>query len=205
MDYADLVTNVQSALGRSDVPSFVYTLAHDDIVAEFKQLEMEATDSLDVSSEFTDLPSDFGLMLECYIDADPRTDLRPIPSSNQNYRRDDSGVPYYYSIVYDDDTALAQIRVMPTPDGEYTVAIRYSIELTEPTDDDDENVVMARYPALYLYGSLLHAAIWAQDQELINTYQAAYTVELEKFTTREGKRKIPQTLTMRPAFDLRRP
>lgn len=172
MDYSTLQSNVQSAIGRTDVPSYVYTLTTSGINRDMRLLEMLTSTTLYTSGNSATLPSDFLAMDSVYINSGgERTRLVPFSEQGQSVRHDASGRPYYYDVVGD------EIVLMPTPDTNYDIEVRYYARLDALSADSDTNDVMTNYPGLYLYGALTHAAIWAQDEGLAQTYNAAYTAE----------------------------
>ncbi len=63
---------------------------------------------------------------------------------------------------------------------EYTITLRYYARPTTLSVGGDTNDIMANYYGLYLYASLTHAAIWAKDNDSAQTYNAAYSNELER-------------------------
>lgn len=196
MDFATLKASVNSALGRTDVPDYVYTLMTSDINRDIRILELETTTTLSVSSESTTLPSDFSQVVSMYIDATPRTPMVPITHQSLATRHDSSGKPYYYAIA---DGAL---EVMPVPDGTYSVVLRYIAKVAAFSADADTNDVIALHPGLFLYSALHHAAVWKQDAELLAGYGQAYVGLKTMVLDADKKKRNAGPMTQRTAVSL---
>lgn len=172
MNYGTLQSNVQSALGRSDVPSYVYDLTTSGLNRDLRLLEMQCVTTIYTSGGEADLPSDFLEIESVYINSGgSRTRLLPVTELSQSVHHDSSGRPYYYAVHKD------TLTLMPVPDDNYEIEMRYYAKLDALSADADTNDVMASYPGLYLYAALTHAAVWAQDDEGAQRYNAAYLAE----------------------------
>lgn len=184
MDYSTLQTNVQSAMGRSDIPSYVYTLTTSGLNRDLRLVEMLTSTTLYTSDGTISLPSDFLEMESVYIDSGGvRTWLVPFSEQGQSVRHDSSGRPYYYDVVGD------ELAIMPTADTDYDVTVRYYAKLDALSASSDTNDVLTNYPGLYLYAALTHAAVWAQDMELSQTYNAAFMAEKKLVEDADKKRR----------------
>lgn len=184
MNFGTLKVNVQSAMGRSDVPDYVYDLMTADINSELNVVEMQAETTLTASGESVDLPSDFGRVESLYIDAGgDRTPLEPSTERAQAWRHDNQGRPYYYAI-HDGEMTL-----MPVPDGDYTLTLRYFRELPVFSADSQTETAMTRFPSVFLYSALTHAAVWDQDTEKASTYNSAYVAALSKANKGDLKKR----------------
>lgn len=185
MTFSILRSDVQSAMGRTDIPDFVYRLTTAGINRDLRLLEMQAETTLTATGESVALPSDFNAVQSLYIDSGgSRTRLVSTTEQAQAALHDPSGRPGYYAVHE------GELTLEPVPDGEYTLTLRYYKRLPEFVSDTDTNTVLQRYPGLYLYGALTHAAIWAKDTESAQTYNAAYTQELAALDKSDTKRRF---------------
>lgn len=183
--YGTLKSDVQSAMGRSDIPSFVYTLVQSDLNRDLRILEMQSESTLVTSTESVALPSDFLQISSAYIDSGgTRTPLIPDTETSAATLHDPSGRPYTYAI-HD-----GELTLNPVPDGEYTISYRYYAKPAAFSADSDTNDVMASHYGLYFYGALTHAAIWAKDDASAQTYNAAYATQLDRVKKADIKRRI---------------
>ena len=135
---------------------------------------MESTSSLAISAESVALPSDFLEVRHAYLDRDPRIVLDVSDEFSKTADYDKSGVPRTYSVI--DGNMIFN----PVPDGSYTVFLRYIAKLSDFSSDSDTNTVLTTHPALFLYASLKHAGIWAQDMEASGIYAAALEEEIKR-------------------------
>lgn len=192
--FATLQADVKDAMGRTDIPSYVYRLTQAGINRDLRILEMQSETTLTASGEIVSLPSDFLEAESLYIDSGgSRTRLVPITEMSQAVRHNSSGRPYYYA-VHD-----GEITLSPVPDGSYTITLRYYARLANFSADGDTNDILTRYPGLYLYGALTHAAVWAKDTESAQTYNAAYTNELDRLKKADVKRRHRGPIIQRSA------
>jgi len=206
MDFQTLKSSVESALGRTDVPDYVYTLMTSDINRDIRIVEMESLSTMSVSSETTTLPADFLQVVSMYVDATPRTPMVPLTRQAQATRHDESNKPYYYAIsgpsADDPDPTTSTLQVMPAPDSTYSVVMRYIASVAAFSANTDTNNVISLHPGLFLYAALHHAAIWAQDAELAAGYGAAYVNLKSMIQDADRKKRNSGPMTQRTAVQL---
>lgn len=194
MTFADLKSDVQDAMGRADVPAFVYKLAQSGINRDLRILEMQSEATLNATGEDQALPADFLEVESLYIDSGgSRTRLLPTTEMAQAVNHDSSGRPYHYAVHN------GSITLSPVPDGPYTLNLRYYARPADFSADSDTNTILTTYPGLYLYAALTHAAIWAKDTESSGTYNAAYGVELDRLKKADANRRISGPFIQRAA------
>ncbi len=196
MDFQTLKASVEGALGRTDIPDYIYTLMTADINRDVRILEMEETTTLSVSSESTALPSTFLQVVSMYVDADPRSIMTPITHQVLSVKHDTSSRPYYYAIT---DGFL---QVMPVPDSTYDVVLRYLASVTAFSANADTNDIITLHPGLFLYSALHHAAIWKQDTELAVAYGTAYATQLDLVNKANKRKKNAGPMVQRSAVQL---
>ena len=194
MNFGELKANVASAMGRSDVPTFVYDLTTAGLNTDLRILEMQQDATIIATTEEVSLPFDFLEMESAYIDAGgARRALLPLTETAQAIRHDNSGQPFYYAIHN------GSMTLMPVPDSAYNITVRYYAALQDFTDDSDVNPVILAHPGLYMYQALTHAAVWAQDMEAVANYSAAYRSIKDLVESNDRKRRFRGPLAQRPA------
>ncbi len=204
MTYLELREAVESAIARSDVPTYVYTLATKEINARFRIREMEITVALPVTSGeiYVDLGVGFRHMRHAYIGSDGVEEsdggfsdgfsdgfevvvagtadvfqkLEQTSDFVISHEFCATGTPKKFSIITN-PSGEARMRLNPVPDDDYTVVVVYLTKMDDFVSDSDTNQMIGRFPGLYIYSALKHAAIWAQDIEMASTYAAAYEGE----------------------------
>lgn len=177
MNYQEWRSAVENAMGRSDVPAYVYTLAQRGVNRDMRLLEMEGETTLTPVDGVMALPSDFGSAVSVIADSSGSQFPLGAVAPQAGYNSFSPSIPQYYTI------SDGELRLHPIPDGNYTVILRYVRSLPMFAVDNDTNDIIARYPDLYIYAALAHAAVWAKDTESAQTYDAAYT------SARENARK----------------
>lgn len=209
MDFQTLKASVNSALGRDDVPSYVYTLMMADVNRDIRILEMQALYEFTASSEAVNLPSDFLSVESMYVDTTPRTPLVPITRQAEATRHNSSGKPYYYAVTVgiaqadvDVPVNIHKLQFMPVPDGSYSIVLRYYTKLDDFSGDTDTNDVIALHPALFLYLALHHAAVWKQDIELATSYGMAAATQIELIEKSDRKKRNSGPMIQRTAVQL---
>jgi hypothetical protein len=64
------------------------------------------------------------------------------------------------------ETGTQTVRLFPVPDAVYDLVFYYSSSLTGLTGDSSTNWLLTNYPDIYLYGALLQARQYLQDEAL---------------------------------------
>lgn len=192
MDFQTLKSNVESDLGRSDVPDYVYTLMMADINRDLRILDMQAITTLTATSEIVTLPTDFMAVESLYVDTTPRLSMQPMTDQSLSIRHDGSGKPYYYSVINN------SLNLMPAPDGTYSLKLRYYTKLADFSGATDTNDVIAAHPSLFMYSALRHAALWKQDLELAAGYDKVYSSTLDGVLKADRKNRNSGPMVSRP-------
>ena len=190
-----LKADVASAMGRDDLPNYIYTMAVSDINNDVRVSEMLFDQTLTASSEETALTTEVLGIDSIYIDANPRVYLQNVSDQNMVLNHSSSGRPAYFAFTEED--GQQRIRLMPVPDGSYSIVVRAYAARAEFSTDGDSNRVLTAYPGIYLYASLRHAAVWAQDMEMAETYKRMYSEEVMRAQKRDRAKRLPGPLVQR--------
>lgn len=67
------------------------------------------------------------------------------------------------------------VRLFPTPDAAYTLSMFYTSSLSGLSSDADTNWLLTNYPDIYLYGALLQARQFLQD-EALQVYEQKFMI-----------------------------
>ena len=193
MDFQTLKTNVAGALGRTDVPDYVYTFMMADINRDLRLLDMQKETTLAATSNAVALPADFMAVESLYVD---NTAMQPITSQALGVRHDTSGKPYYYSV------SNGSLNLMPAPDGAYSLELRYYAKLADFFGATDTNDVITDHPSLFMYAALRHAAVWKQDVELAGAYDKVYSSTLDGVLKAERKNRNSGPMVSRPVVKI---
>jgi hypothetical protein len=204
-NYTDLLSAIAAYLARDDltsrIPDFV-TLAEAKFnrVLLHPQMETRTTLTVDTnlaSPEFLDLPSDFQTMRSVRLSGvtgKPRLGfMTQTQMDDYRYSIDNvSDEPVYFSITGD------QIELAPTPNENFTVQVIYRRNIPALASNST-NWLLTLAPDLYLYGSLLEAAPYNQNDERIAVWGLAVQTVIDQLNA-HGERQTansgPSTITL---------
>lgn len=169
-NYNELKTAIASWANRSDLSASLadfVTLAEADMKVRAKLTQWDTETSLTVTSGSANLPADFAAAISVQF-GDQLTDLEymtPRQLKDRGYL-EASGDPVAYSIIG------STLRVAPSASG--TAALLYTARFTSLSDAAPTNSLLSLFPDAYLYGSLVHAAIFLRDDGLARFAKGAY-------------------------------
>lgn len=186
--YAELKTSIGDWLNRSDlttvIPDFI-SLAEAQIERTLRTRQMITRTTLTIDSEFESTPTDF-LEVKAFklTSTNPNTPMSfmtmdALDEESTNYTA--SGRPKFFGVVG------SEFRFVPTPDSSYTAEIVYFANLNKLSASVSTNFVLTSSPDIYLYGSLLQAAPYLQDDARIQTWATLYERALNDLQTADDR------------------
>lgn len=179
--YAELKTSVGDWLNRTDLATAIsdfVSLAESQIERQLRTRQMIVRATASIGTEYSAVPADFLETKSLKLNTNPVTALQfdTVDAldtlSNTTYLS--SGKPLRFSIVG------GQIRVLPIPDGEYTAELVYYAKLAKLSNTNTTNWLLTQAPDVYLYGSLLQAAPYLQDDARIPVWSSLYQAGLDQ-------------------------
>jgi hypothetical protein len=188
--YSNLVSAVTEYLARDQdttliarIPDFI-TLCEAKLNRLLLHPSMETrstatVDTTDDEPEFVSLPTDFQSMRRVRLSGvtgKPRLEFMA-QSQLEDYRYSIDNVsdqPVYYTIVGD------EMELAPTPGEDYTIEMVYRANLDGLTSSNATNWLIELAPDVYLYGTLLEAAAYVQDDSRLSVWGTAFTSALEQ-------------------------
>jgi hypothetical protein len=181
--YGGLKTSIASWLARADlttmIPDFV-TLAHKQLMRDLRgHLRLQKRDpTFQISAEYMQAPADFLEFVSGYLNTSPKRTLTFMPNDTQtDLFGSGSDYPAYFCLVGSAENA-ENFRFGPVPSGTFTATISYYAKMPFFTSDADYNWILTDYPGLYLYGSLMQAAAFIQQDERISLWAKGYGDDL---------------------------
>lgn len=179
--YANLKSEVQNWLDDNDISSYAadfVTIAESEIKDRVRIREMvtRAQATTGTSTRYLALPSGFVEMISLHVDGSPIKSLEQLsPEQANTHALNASGKPRYFSIVG------GELEFDCIPDSTYTVEMKF-YKFSELSDSNTSNVILTKYPDLYLVETKKAAALFAKD------YQEAALASLDLYgdATREG-------------------
>jgi hypothetical protein len=178
--YAELQSSIANWLNRDDLtavtPDFI-SLAEAGINRDLRHYRMINRVDATLDSRYVQMPADwletvrFGITSGTTqrIELISRDDMLEYRQSNN----DIAGVPRFYANIGD------TIEVFPTPDAEYQMQLQYYAKTPALSDSNVKNWLLSEAPDIYLYGALVQAAPYLNDDARVQTWAALYSAALQ--------------------------
>lgn len=181
MTYSELKAHIIAHTDRSDISTVVDTFieqATSEINTDVRCAEMVVRASTDISTQFTNLPSDF---LSVFNVQNNDKNGEPIQGISVNeadtVKRDWAGVtdtPKYYSIV------RSSIELVPIPDKVYNIGITYFQKVYAPSSAHTTSPLLTAYPQLFILGALKYAYDYLKEKDEYVDKSAKFDAEKAK-------------------------
>ena len=181
--YANLKTSIANWLNRSDLTTEIaedfIVLTEADFNSKLRVRKMISSTSITIDSETESIPTDFLQVRDFFItEGGTKYALKYITPAQMDQIRGSSttGMPSAYTILGDN------FRFAPIPDSAYTGTLNYYAKFAALSDTNTSNYILASHPAIYLYGSLYHAAnfLGGVEPARLAQWQGMYTTALER-------------------------
>jgi hypothetical protein len=186
--YTELKASIADWLNRSDltaaIPDFI-SLAEAQVERTLRTRQMIVRANASFDAQYGAVPSDFletkSLKLTSTNPQTPLGFLSIDALDNEAANYTASGKPKFFGVVGN------QFRIVPTPDSTYTTELTYYAKLTKLSGSVASNWLLASNPDIYLYGSLLQAAPYLQDDARIQTWATLYERALNDSQTADDR------------------
>jgi|TARA_R100000458_G_scaffold59777_1_gene71715 hypothetical protein len=181
--YSDLNTSIANWLNRSDLTSEIsddfIKLVEADYNSKLRIREMVAQVNITIDSETEALPTGFLQVRDFYIlEGGTKYSLTYMtpPQMDQIKGSSTTGKPVTYTILGD------TFRFAPSPDSSYTGVLNYYKSIDALSSTNTSNFILTNHPAVYLYGSLYHAAnfLGGIEPSKLQQWQQNYVTALER-------------------------
>lgn len=177
--YSELKSSVADWLNRSDLTSAItdfVSLAEAQMERKLRTRQMLVRATATVDTEYAAVPADFLESKSFKLNTNPVTALGfetidSLDNLSVTYRS--ASKPLFFSVVG------GQFRFLPVPDSSYTGELAYYAKLSKLSDTNTTNWLLTAAPDAYLYGTLMQAAPYLQDDARITTWSALYMAALE--------------------------
>ena len=176
--YSELQTAAANWLQRADltsrIPEFI-SLAEAKLQRELKARDMEQKiTSIAVDAEYKALPVDFLEVRYFEIESNPRQMLDFMPPETQTELYKCTSCPKTYSIVG------SNFRFAPTPGTVYQSTLVYFAKIPALGTVNTQNWLLTAHPDVYLYGTLLEATAFLQNDPRIALWKGGYDEAVAK-------------------------
>jgi hypothetical protein len=174
-NYSELKSAIADWLDRTDlddsIPDFI-ALAEARHKRDFKlrRMETRVTANTIADTEYYTLPDNYVAMRNIQLNTNPKTSLEYLTPEQMDriYAGSNKGKPKAYSIIGND------IQLRPTPDSVYEIEILYFKHFTALSDSSPTNDMLTNHPDAYLYGALVEAEPYLQNDKRIQTWASFY-------------------------------
>lgn len=182
--YSELKSAIADWLLRDDltavIPSFI-SLAEAKFNRRIRDYRMMKRATVTIDAEYEDVPADWLQTVRYQINATPVVTLEyvtPDQAAEEKVGYVSAGKPKLFTVVG------TQFQHVPAPDSSYTGELTYYSKITALSDSVTTNWLLEAAPDLYLYGALMEAAPYLDDQEKLATWsglmqQAMENIRLE--------------------------
>ena len=181
--YTELKTSLANWLNRSDLTTEIgddfIKLTEADFNSKLRVRAMINQVNITVNSETSALPTDFLQIRDFYIlngqTKVPLVYTTPASMDTTN-GTSTTGLPTTYTILGD------TIRFSPKPDATYTAVMNFYKKFSALSSTVATNYILTSHPAIYLYGSLFHAAnfLGGINPQQIQTWQQMFATAMER-------------------------
>jgi hypothetical protein len=174
-NYSELKSAIADWLDRTDltdsIPNFIaLTEARHKRDFKLRRLETRVTANTVADQEYYSLPDNYIAMRNIQLNTDPKTSLEYLTPEQMDrvYAGSMKGKPKAYSIMVND------IQLRPTPDGVYQIELLYYKHVNPLSDSNATNEILDNHPDIYLYGALVEAEPYLQNDKRIQTWSSFY-------------------------------
>lgn len=181
--YTDLQASVATWANRSDLPVtdlIALTEVRFNRDVNFRQLEPDVPLTGVPNSRFIPIPNQFSEPRVLWIEWSWGRELIRNVEASEMVTRSNAARPYFWTI---DNANIAFERPL---DQAYSFTLRMTQQV-QLSNSNPTNYVLTNYPDLYLYGTLVQAALWAKDDEQLQRFEAAYQQAVDSTNQQEAR------------------
>jgi hypothetical protein len=133
-------------------------------------METRVTASTVADTEYYTLPDNYVAMRNIQLNTDPKTSLEYLTPEIMDRVRGGSstGKPKAYSIIGNN------FQLRPIPDSVYEIEMLYYKYFTPLSDSNTTNDMLTYHPDIYLYGALVEAEPYLQNDKRLQTWASLY-------------------------------
>ena len=191
--YTTLKASIANWLNRSDLTSEIaddfIKLTEADFNSKLRIRKMVAQTSFTIDSETEALPTGFLQVRDIYIlNGNTKVPLTYTTPSQMDSTVGTSttGLPNSFTILGD------TFRFSPKPDATYTASINYYKSFDALSDTTTTNYILTTHPAIYLYGSLFHAAnfLGGINPQQVQTWQQMFATAMERLELNDREDQV---------------
>jgi hypothetical protein len=180
----ELKTVISDTLNRDDltaqIPNFI-KMNEESVNRKVNVSEMEEYTEFTINVGQTTLPTNFLEMRNIQM-KNSEYPLQYVPHNSLDGIGADSGIPKFYSIQG------TKLLFYPFPPDSTIGIMRYLAEVTPLVNDVDTNWLLNKSPQIYLYGTLLHAAPFLNDDSRLPVWGALFEDAIKALNDQDKRR-----------------
>lgn len=192
--YSDLQAEILALLNTPDleqmVPTFI-RLCEARIDRDLTHWRQERRSTATLDAQYSTIPSDFLRPIRLQLLDTYTGEVAPISTAQMLQMRQDRndrvGRPEYYALTG------GALELFPTPDGSYTASLVYYGRVPALSDANTTNWLLTEAPDVYLYGALVHAAAYLENDARAGGWEALFKLGLETLNTSSAAAKYGGT------------
>lgn len=180
----ELKTVINDTLNRDDltsqIPNFI-KMNEESVNRKVNVSEMEEYTEFTINVGQTTLPTNFLEMRNIQMKSSEYP-LQYVPHNALDGIGADSGIPRFYSIQG------TKLLFYPFPPDATIGIMRYLAEVTPLVNDVDTNWLLSKSPQIYLYGTLLHAAPFLNDDSRLPVWASLFEDAVRALNDQDKRR-----------------
>jgi len=193
--YAELQSSIADWLLRDDLTSVIPTfisLAEAKFNRRIRDYRMVKRATAEVDTAYFAIPSDWQENIRFQLNTSPITTLEyvtPDQAAEEKRLYNSSGRPAFFTMIGD------QFQIVPAPDSTYDAELTYYAKIPALSSGNTSNWLLEKAPDIYLYGALMEAAPYLDDDARIQVWgglleQSMNAIQIESDRAKTGSSSI---------------
>jgi len=193
--YAELQSSIADWLLRDDLTSVIPTfisLAEAKFNRRIRDYRMVKRATAEVDTAYFSIPSDWQENIRFQLNTSPITTLEyvtPDQAAEEKRLYNSSGRPAFFTMIGD------QFQIVPAPDSTYDAELTYYAKIPVLSSGNTSNWLLEKAPDIYLYGALMEAAPYLDDDARIQVWgglleQSMNAIQIESDRAKTGSSSI---------------
>lgn len=186
-NYTELQAAIAGWLLRDDltavIPDFI-SLAEAKFNRRIRDLRMVKRATAEITDGYAAVPTDWLQNIRFQLNTTPITTLEYVTAdqaAEEGRRYVGAGRPLFFTMIG------REFQLVPAPDGTQNGELTYYARIPALTNVADVNWLLTDAPDVYLYGALMEAAPYLDDQEKLATWQGLLEAAMQALKV-EGDR-----------------
>ena len=193
--YAELQSSIADWLLRDDLTSVIPTfisLAEAKFNRRIRDYRMVKRATAQVDTAYFAIPSDWQENIRFQLNTSPITTLEyvtPDQAAEEKRLYNSSGRPAFFTMIGD------EFQIVPAPDSTYNAELTYYAKIPALSASNTSNWLLTKAPDIYLYGALMEAAPYLDDDARIQVWsnlleQSMNAIQIESDRAKTGSSSI---------------